>query len=388
VPDTPPQLTAQEFERRFARLRAALEEAGLDVGIAAGNQALPGDVQWLTGYDPQLETAAVVVSSRGVYGIGGPEGEAMFSDWAHMGQWRNLDAYKIPGQHYEGLRFATLAEVLEEAVGTMPQTVGLLSKPGVMTWEIVEELQRLGVQPKQHDEILSKLRYEKSELELDLHRHASVTATEAMRAMIAAVRPGVTELEVAAEGDAALKRAGAYSTGFETIVCAGERIATIIGRASRRPITEGELVMLGVAPRWEGYTSALGRMVVAGTPTASQAAFLEHGANALECAAETLAHGVEAREIHNAAHRSLGQNGLGQYHAYGVGHGIGLSECLEERTATSVSDYRIPSGITIMLDVGVYGHPEHVGARHEDPFLITHDGVVERLTDLPMLPAR
>src|ERR1700754_2322461 len=144
VSDNSPRLTTEEFEGRVARLRAALDRAGVSVGIAAANQALPGDVQWITGYDPHLETAAVVVSANAVIAIGGPEGEAMFDDWAFMGSWRNLDAYKIPGQHYEGLRFATLAEVLEEAVGTMPHTVGLLSNPGVMTWEIMSELQRLG----------------------------------------------------------------------------------------------------------------------------------------------------------------------------------------------------------------------------------------------------
>jgi Xaa-Pro aminopeptidase len=327
----------------------------------------------------------VVVSANAVIAIGGPEGEAMFDDWAFMGSWRNLDAYKIPGQHYEGLRFATLAEVLEEAVGTMPQTVGLLSNPGVMTWEIMSELQRLGVRTTENADILSRLRYEKTELELALHRTASVVATDAMRAMLAAVAPGVTELEVAAAGDAELKRAGAYSTGFDTIVCAGERIATIIGRASRRPIGDGELVMLGVAPRFEGYTSALGRTVVAGRSSAEQREFLAQGARALERAAETLTAGVEAREIHLAANRSLAETGLDRYHAYGVGHGIGLSECLEERTATAVSNYRVPPGITMMLDVGLYGHPQHVGARHEDPFLVTHAGVAERLTDLPVL---
>jgi Xaa-Pro aminopeptidase len=385
MPDTAPRLTTEEFEGRLARLRAALDRAGVPVGVAAANQALPGDVQWITGYDPHLETAAVVVSAKEVIAIGGPEGEAMFEDWAFMGSWRNLDAYKIPGQHYEGLRFATLAEVLEDAVGTMPQTVGLLSKPAVMTWEIMSELQRLGIQTTENSDILGTLRYEKTELELALHRRASIVATQAMRAMIATVAPGVTELEVAAAGDAELKRAGAYTTGFDTIVCAGERIATIIGRASRRPIGDGELVMLGVAPRWEGYTSALGRTVVAGSATADQREFLENGARALERAGEALAAGVEAREIHAAANRSLAESGLDRYHAYGVGHGIGLSECLEERTATAVSDYRVPPGITMMLDVGLYGHPQHVGARHEDPFLVTHAGQVERLTDLPVL---
>ena len=38
----------------------------------------------------------------------------------------------------------------------------------------------------------------------------------------------------------------------------------------------------------------------------------------------------------------------------------------------------------MMIDVGLFGHPRFYGARHEDPFLISHDGKTERLTDLPM----
>jgi Xaa-Pro aminopeptidase len=85
-----------------------------------------------------------------------------------------------------------------------------------------------------------------------------------------------------------------------------------------------------------------------------------------------------------AARNYLGSVGLGHYHAYGVGHGIGLTECLEEKTATQVSDYSFPPGIAMMLDVGIFGHPIFFGARHEDPFLINHDGKTEKLTDLPM----
>jgi Xaa-Pro aminopeptidase len=69
---------------------------------------------------------------------------------------------------------------------------------------------------------------------------------------------------------------------------------------------------------------------------------------------------------------------------YGVGHGIGLSECLEEKTATAVSDYEIPTGISMMLDIGLFHHPTFHGSRHEDPYLVDQNGQVERLTDLPV----
>ncbi len=232
--------------------------------------------------------------------------------------------------------------------------------------------------------MLLELRYRKSPEELALFRVASRIATDAMRAMLDAVRPGVRELEVAAEGDRVMKAAGAYGYGYDTIVCAAERIDTIIGRATNRVIRDGDVVMLGAAPRYEGYTSSLGRTVVAGTASPAQEQFLDQGVEALERAARELRAGGPAARVDLAAREYLETVGLARYHAYGVGHGIGLSECLEWRTATRVSDYDFPAGIAMELDVGIFGHPQFHGARHEDPFIIDHEGVTHRLTDLPM----
>ena len=168
------------------------------------------------------------------------------------------------------------------------------------------------------------------------------------------------------------------------MVCSGPRINTIIGRSSNRVIQQGDLVMLGVSPRFEGYTSALGRTVVAGGANAEQAAFLDHGIHAHELAITQLVAGTPARDVDLAARGYLNSVGLAQYHTYGVGHGIGFTECLEGKTATQLSDYELPAGIAIMIDVGLFGHPVHYGARHEDPYLISHDGKTGKLTDLPM----
>jgi Xaa-Pro aminopeptidase len=384
IDDGLPTIAAQEFERRAEAVRGELRERGLDVGVAYGTPHVPGDVQYLTGYDPNLENAVVVVAPDRVVALGGAEGEAMFADGGRLGEWRNLGAFEIPYQDYGDTRFWSLREVLEESLGEVPARIGLLSQKNVLSGEIVELVSAPGVELVDASEILLDARYRKSPLELAMFRVASSIATEAMRAMVAAVAPGVRELEVAAEGDRVAKQRGAYGFGFDTIVCAGERIDTIIGRATNRVIADGELVMLGVSPRYEGYTSALGRTVVAGAATAAQVEFLEHGIRAYELATEQLRQGGPASAVDLAAREHLGSVGLAQYHAYGVGHGIGLSECLEWKTATRLSTYDFPAGVAMMIDVGLFGHPTFFGARHEDPFAIDHDGVTERLTDLPM----
>jgi Xaa-Pro aminopeptidase len=371
-----------EFRQRLGAAQAALADAGLQVGLAYGTQSMPGDVQYLTGYDPHIEDAVALVFPDDIVVLGGPEGAEVFADSGRQGTWRNLNAFEIPFQDYGETRFFTLPEVVREWHGGLPEEVGLLSAPGLVPFESAHALIDAGVELRDVSHILADARYRKSPGELDLFREASRVATSAMEAMVAAATPGVSELEVAAEGDRVAKRLGAYAFGFDTIVCSGRRVRTVIGRATPKVIRAGEMVMLGISPRIAGYTSALGRTVVAGGANADQLAFLEHGESALELAAAALRCGAPAREIDLAARRYLASVGLGEYHTYGVGHGIGFSECKELKTATAVSDYNVPPGITMMLDVGLFGHPLHQGLRHEDPFVITHSGDVERLTSL------
>jgi Xaa-Pro aminopeptidase len=119
-----------------------------------------------------------------------------------------------------------------------------------------------------------------------------------------------------------------------------------------------------------------------GTPSLEQAEFLNHGVIALGLARKQLFVGNPARNIDLAARDYLRTVGLEEYQVYGVGHGIGLSECLEEKTATALSDYDIGTGLAMMLDVGLFNHKKFHGARHEEPYLVDDDGNVERLTDL------
>ena len=382
-----PTLPTAEFERRVEGVRRALQAQGLEVGLAYGTQHVPGDVQYLTGYDPNIENVALLVLPDAVVAFGGAEGEAMFADGGRYGSWRNLNAFEIPFQDYGDTKFWSLREALIDLRGAAPASIGLLSQPNVLSSEIVGLARdAVGQDGALVDvsELLFEARYRKSPDELEMFRISSEIATEAMRAMRAAVEPGVRELEVAAEGDLVVKRLGAYAHGFDTIVCAGERIDTIIGRATNRVIEDGDLVMLGASPRYEGYTSALGRTVVAGRSSSEKDEFLDRCAHAHELAVQAFGLGAPAASVDFAARNYLGSVGLGQYHAYGVGHGIGLSECLEWKTATRTSDYELPAGIAMMLDVGLAGHPQFFGGRHEDPFMIDHDGQTHRLTELPM----
>jgi|HubBroStandDraft_6_1064221.scaffolds.fasta_scaffold148676_3 Xaa-Pro aminopeptidase len=323
----------QEFKERTQKIRQALDEAGLEVGIAYATEHMPGDVQYLTGYDPHLENVALLVTPDRIIALGGAEGGKMFEDGVRFGEWRNLTLFEIPFQDYGDTKFWTLPEILSDVLGTIPRKIGLLSASNVISAEMIDLIgaDRTSVELRDVSHILAQARYEKSPAELEMYRIASGIATKAMRVLLENLRPGLRELEVAAEADRVMKKSGAYSYGFDTMVCSGPRINTIIGRSTNRVIREGELVMLGVSPRYEGYTSALGRTVVAGRASTEQREFLDHGIEGYERAAKEFRVNGPAKAVDAAARRYLTSVGLGRYHTYGVGHGIGFTECLEAR---------------------------------------------------------
>ena len=94
-----------EFLERLQRVQQGLKQEGLTVGLAYATEHMPGDVQYLTGYDPHIENVALLVLPDHLVLLGGAEGEKMFEDMGRAGVWRNLSLFEIPFQDYGGLRF-------------------------------------------------------------------------------------------------------------------------------------------------------------------------------------------------------------------------------------------------------------------------------------------
>ena len=125
---------------------------------------------------------------------------------------------------------------------------------------------------------MAKARYERSPAELEMYQIASGIATEAMRAS-STIRPGVRELELAAEADHVMKQLGAYSYGLTPSSVPAEdqyNHREVIESGDRRRRTRD----VRSKPSYEGYTSAIGRTVVAGTASPEQSEFLDRGSRA------------------------------------------------------------------------------------------------------------
>jgi len=380
----------QEYEERIERVRRVLRQRKLDVGFAYGNEWRPGDTGWLTGYDPHIESTACIVGPKKVLVLGGPEGMHFALETLQVGDYRNVEEFKIPDEDYPGFAFHRLRDLLTEACGRTPRRVGLLTTKENLAHQMVELLAKsVRARVVDSSDILLKMRYRKSRSELEMIRIAANITSWAMDVMLKTVRPGARELEVAACADFVMKWLGADRLGVCTQVQSGRRAVTLIGRATNKVIRDGELVGLGVSARYDGLAACVRRTVVAGgQPSPNQRRLLEEATHAFELSSEHFRCGAPARDVDLTARRYLRKYGVEMF--YSEVHNVGWTECQEGYgAATQYSRHLFPKGIAAQLDLGIYGTeafglpPSEVGFTVEDPYLIDHDGQTHRLTWIP-----
>lgn len=256
-----------EFEERARRVNAALEQAGHAVGFVFSDEHYRGDVPYLGGNtNLSIEQVAGVIGCNGFHIAAGLEGGYVAEQLAPRAGAvvHKVEILQLADEKYP-IKAERLEEVIEAAAGGRVDHIALLTPRQVVPAGVVQYLENLfgrdGVVDAQ--ELYQRVKYEKSEIEMRLIADAATIADCMMRAMLAVLRPGRLETEVAAWGAWVGRMLGSEADGFRIMVGANEANRTLIGPALNRPIREGDWVHLGVAPQRDGLTACVRRSVVA-----------------------------------------------------------------------------------------------------------------------------
>ncbi len=229
---------------------------------------------------------------------------------------------------------------------------------------------------------LPPLRMSKDETELAHMRRAVRIAQEAMQRLLdeKAIRPGRTELEIAADLKVALLRAGNQGDAFAPIVVAGPNSAQPHATPSDRPLAEGDLVIIDWGAVYAGYRSDITRTFILGQPTEEMQRIYRTVRTANKAARLTIRPDRTAQDIDRAARQIITQAGYGDYFIHRTGHGLGLETHEPPYIVEGNLDILKP-GMTFTVEPGIYV-PGLGGVRIEDDVVVTEDGV-ETLTTLP-----
>jgi Xaa-Pro aminopeptidase len=225
---------------------------------------------------------------------------------------------------------------------------------------------------------IERLRAVKDAAELATMREAAVLISKVVAGVIPIIKPGIRELEVAAEIEYAIKRKGGSGPSFETIVASGPRSAWAHARPTSKPLRKNDLVVLDQGAILRGYCSDMTRTVFLGRANARVRRMYCAVLEALEAARSAIKPGVTAGVVDAAARRVLKGYGLAKYFTHSTGHGLGL-EIHEMPRLGRGEKTLLEEGMVVTVEPGVY--VEGLGGiRIEDEVVITPSGAVNLTT--------
>ena len=376
------RIPAEEYRTRSEKLYHALKDNGLEVGLVFSDEHYCGDVPYLCGNcNLTVEQVAAVVGKTGTHLIAGLEGgyvaEQLTADHpvtVHKAELLQLadEKYPVAAEKFEDILAAANG-------GILPEKIALLTPRQVIPASLVDYCQQIS-QVVDAQELYYKIKYEKSPAEKELIRQAGKISDIIMRVMLAVLKPGMLETQVAAWGYFAAREMGAEELGFDIMVGANEANRSLIGKALNREIKYGDYVHLGVGAKCDGLNSCIRRSVIAVNSPDEVTDGQKYFFDLVEGAYKT---GFDAycRVAENALPAKIQEQALVDYFAGKAGevsarfgkkidlanlkpytgtHNSGYTECQEFFGAITLeSEEPLGENIVTMLDVALRGIGNH-----------------------------
>jgi Xaa-Pro aminopeptidase len=377
-------VSTEEFRERQAAVSRGLAARGFTVGFVFSDEHYDGDVPYLGGNtNISIEQVAGVIGRNGFHLVAGLEGGYIAEQLAPRAAAvvHKVELLQLADEKYP-IAAERLEDVIQAAAGNAADRIALLTPRQVIPDGVVSYLENLFGRENVVDsqDLYFRIKYEKSDMEMRLIRDANIIADAMIRAMLAILKPGLLETQVAAWAYLVARELGAEEMGWDVMVGANEANRTLIGKALNREIHPGDWVHLGVAPKRDGLNACCRRSVLAvedpADVTPDQNFWLELIEEAYEIGLSAYrriaADGSPARLQEQAlvdyfsgrsadVSRRLGRAvQLERQKPYTGTHNAGYTECQEFYGAITL-DSQEPLGrqIVTMLDVAIRGVGNH-----------------------------
>ena len=220
--------------------------------------------------------------------------------------------------------------------------------------------------------LLHALRAQKDARELERMEQAQRIAEKALEQILAEIRPGVTEKEIAARLQYHMLCFGAEKMSFDPIVASGPNGSMPHAVPTDRSIQSGEFVTMDFGCVYGGYCSDMTRTVCVGRPTEEMERVYETVLKAQLAGIAAARAGVTGAEIDGAAREVIRQAGYGDYFGHSFGHSVGV-EIHESPNASPGNHEPMPAGAVVSAEPGIY-LPGRFGVRIEDVIVLEEGG--------------
>lgn len=353
------------FASRQSRLARTIADKRLDALLVTN----PKDVGYLTGFlggDSYLLCRAAASAS------GAAPAPTLISDFRYKEELEPVEAAGLARVH---IRSRSMVEAVCEVLESLPEAdIGVQGEQ--MTLAERASIQRRAKRKLAETfGLMGELRIIKDESEVALIRKAVKIQESALEAVLPTIKPGQSELEVAARLEFEMKMRGSSEPGFQTIIAAGAAGSLPHYRPTGAKIRAGKPLLIDWGAVHQGYHADMTRTFTLGKWPEKVREIYDIVLEAHQLAAAALAPGRTTAEIDKVARVHIARRGYAEFFGHGLGHGIGLNGHEEPRLTNMLAPRPLAPGMVVTIEPGIY-LPGVGGVRIEDDYLVTDNGAM------------
>jgi Xaa-Pro aminopeptidase len=343
--------------RTFLQRRRALQARIAEKHLSGVLSLNPASWYYLTGFTG--EAGALIVSTKGSYFV---------TDGRFTAQAKEeTSGLRIIKQ--EGSLMGTVGKLLRDR--SMRNTGFDAIQVSVAQFRELRRSAGPRVGWKRADGEVEDARQRKDAGEITQMRKAALLAGEVVSGALDLLKPGIREIEVAAEIEHQMRRLGASGPAFQTIVAFGPHSAHPHARPTLKRLGKNELVVLDLGVILAHYCSDITRTVFVGRAPARIKQWYDAVREAQAAAISAARAGVTCGDVDAAARGVLARYKFDRYFVHSTGHGLGLEVHEHPRVARGQKHVLTPGNV-ITIEPGIYV-PGVGGIRIEDDVAVHAD---------------
>ena len=215
-------LKQSDFAARAEAARLVAAKNRLDAILVFSTECEPAQVRYFSDYWPSFETAAVLIPAKGAPAlIIGPESLTFASARTKIPEIIQIMDFRESSQpDYPGSKLPKWTDVVKRYKLKKVGLAGYDLFPYVMMRSLAKALGGISnIVPA--DALIRPLYMKKSPAEIRCIKAAAKASEAGFKAILDAIRPGMTESELCGIATAAMTAAGAESTGYPIWCCSG-----------------------------------------------------------------------------------------------------------------------------------------------------------------------
>jgi Xaa-Pro dipeptidase len=272
----------------------------------------------------------------------------------------------------------THVEHLDRIVGRLPAGSRLGVQADALPWALAGHLMESGFELADIGPKVEEMRFFKDDAEIELMVEAGRLASLGLGASLAALAPGITEMDLDGVGNRAImaevsaKHPGATLDLFAMSPSGPIRTVMPHVFSNTRAIETGDVIIHSRQVALNGYRGESERTCFMGKPSSKQEEMFHLMLEAQLAGLEALRPGVPMREVDEASRTVFQRAGLGEYFIHRTGHGLGLS-VHEPPFLRFDEDMLVKERMVFTVEPAIF-IPGLGGFRHSDTAIVTAEG--------------